>query len=198
MKNIFILFALAGLSSCSIVNKAFHRRVNKSDSLTIVRESKDSSVVKDITQIHTDSSKEDNEIVIDFGDSKISVPFKKDSTSDSGIYYYPKNPDEYFSFNQKTGEIRASKVPVKVTVKGSKNAFNFDSLADHSKIELTEKRDEQTKVNSVKKDTSKTVEKKKVPVFQLVLLGLLILLIIWVVKNRKNIWGFIVHFFTGL
>jgi hypothetical protein len=181
MKKTTILFLiLLSLQSCSIVNKAFHKNKTVVDSTSTIHEKKDSVVNTDIVAVHKDSSKEESEIVIEF-------------TGDSATITGKTNPDDYFYLNQKTGEIKASRVHKKVTIKGSIHAFNYDSLADHSKIQKTEEKSSDTKVTKKEKEVTKEVKKTKFWWWLLLLIPVYI-----IYRNWPKIKAVAVHLITGL
>lgn len=186
----FIL--LSWLTGCSTIHKIFHKQVSKVDSTSIVHEKKDSTVNNNIIAVHSDSSKNENEIVIDFGDKKIVVPYK-DSLKDNGIYYYPVNPNDYFNIDER-GIIHTNAIPKSVTIKGKQAQFNYDSLSDHSKITLDETKDQKTQVKSIDKQVDK--EKKKTA-FEWWWF-LLIIPAYFIIKHWKGIKAFFIHLIVGL
>lgn len=181
-KTIILLCIIQSCIGCSIVNKAFHKNKTVVDSTSIVHEKKDSVVNTDIVEVHKDSSRTSDEIVIEF-------------TGDSTTITGKTNPDDYFYLNQKTGEIKASRVPKKVTIKGSNQSFNYDSLADYSKIQKTEEKSSDTRVTKKEKEVTKEVRKKRTWLWWL-------LLLIPIIIYRKQIWNWLkavfIHLMTGL
>jgi hypothetical protein len=147
MKNIYLLLLLP-FFSCSVINKAFHKTKTHTDSTSVKTETKDSTAEKTTVNLHKDSTKTQDETVIEF-------------RGDTGVTITPHNPNDYFYYNPVTHEIRASKVPQKITIKGSSQIGNYDSLADHSRIELTQTKIDSVRVKSDQKEVVKAVHKTK-------------------------------------
>jgi hypothetical protein len=177
MKNTItftIVFTIIiSLTSCSAVNKLFTRHKTVIDSTAVTHERKDSTATKDSIAVHKSESDNTEEIVIDF-------------TGDSVVVTGKTNPDDYFSFNQKTGEIRASKVPVKLTIRRRGRANTFDSITEHSEIVESEVKDDSTHLKSLQKETVSKVHRTS-------RLWLLLLLLIPIVVYRKQIWRWILN-----
>lgn len=192
MKTILFLFVLFSLSSCSTINKLFHKNKSVIDSTSVTHERKDSVVTKDSLAVHKSKTENTDEIVFDFGDTKMVLPFIKDSVFDKGIYYYPKNTNDYFEISP-TG-IKTNMPLKRVTIKGKSVTDNSDSLADHSKIDKSEASGSDTHVAKKEKEVVKEVHKKKT-----FLWWLLLLIPVYIFyRNWPRIKAIALHFITGL
>lgn len=197
MKNtILFLLLIYSLTSCTTVQKLFHKNKSQIDSTSVTHEKKDSSASVD--SIHVKSSQKENtdEIVVDYGDKQITVPYN-DTTNDSGIYISPKNPDDYFYFNSKTGEIKGNRTPVKITIKGKAITNTYDSLANHSQIQLSDVSDQSTKVSKKEKEVVREVKKKSfLGGWWISIIAFIITFLI--IRYWPKIKAFAIHLFTGL
>lgn len=173
-------------SSCSGINKLFNKEKVNRDSTSIVHERKDSTATNDNISLHKDSSKETNETIIDFGDSKITIPYKSQGR-DSGIYYWPNNPNDYFEIT-KDG-IKTNRIPKSVTIKGSSQIANYDSLVNHSKISVSEVKNNETKVSEKSKTVTNEVHKKKFNWWLLLLIPVYLIFRNW--PKIKQLYFFI-------
>lgn len=155
---------LVSATSCAVFSK--HKSAVKTDSTSVVKEKTDSSVIKEFAEVTKTETQEEGTIILDFSDSTKS--------------------DDYFSVS-KQGEIKTSKVPVRVIIKTTKQAKGSDSMASriafvehHSKIEEVQ----------VKKEVKKSQKAK----YSFNLLWLLWLLLIpvgfWIWKNKSKIMAF--------
>jgi hypothetical protein len=174
-------FALACTSCAS--SKSKHSEYQKTDSSSKVVESDSKAVKIDSGATHEKQTEEENSIVIDFGDSQMVVVPK--SGNDSGIYVSPNNSNDYFYWDGTT--LLTSKIPKKVTIKGSSKTSEKDSavknmevLEDHSKIE-------ETAVIT----TVKVTDKQKKTFNLLWLLWLLLIPVgYWIWKNKSKFLAF--------
>lgn len=201
MKNtVLLVLIIFATSSCAITNKLFHKNKSTTDSTSVVHERKDSTVTNDQFTIHKSQIDDKDETVIDWGfpnnfdtvkrGNEYLPYYGKDSAK---IIYYRNSPDDYFFFNTKTGEIKSNKVPVSIRIKTSQSVFNYDSLVNHSKIELNEVSDNMGHLKKVQKETVKEVHKKKLWWWLLLLIPIYI-----AYRNRDKIRAFVIHLFTGL
>lgn len=183
---IYTIIGLIGLfyllTSCSVVNKVFHKNKSRIDSTSVTHERKDSVVTEDQFTIHKSQNDSDNELIVEIDrDSGLITPIN------------PNKPDDYFDFNVKTGELKTNMPVKKVTLKGNQSVFNYDSLVNHSKIELSELKDDSVRLKSVQKETVKEVHKKRTWWWLLLLIPLYI-----AYRNRDKIKAIVIHLFTGL
>jgi hypothetical protein len=192
MKNTIFFLLVLSLTSCSTVNKLFHKDKKITDSVAVIHERKDSTVTKDSVAVHSSQSENTDEIVVDYGDKQITVPYN-DTTGDSGIYITPKNPDDYFYFNSKTGEIKSNRTPVKITVRRRGVANTYDSIAEHSQITLSDVKDDSVRVQSKDKTVTKEVHKTRTWWLLLLLIPAFLIIRYW-----KTIKAYFIFLFTGL
>lgn len=185
MRNILLLLLIITASSCSIFHKHKSVERSKTDSTSRVSEKKDSSVVKDIVTVKKNNAEVTSETVLSF-DNGILAPYK-DSSTDKGILIYPTNPNDYFEVTP-DGKIRTNVIPRKVVIRGTSTNLNLDSAADHSKINLSDTKDQTTEVTANTVTKNKDVSKKSLLSFWW-LLALMIPIVIY----RKEIWGWIKH-----
>jgi PBP1b-binding outer membrane lipoprotein LpoB len=172
------------LASCAS-SKSKHSEYQKTDSTHKEQEQTITKVKVDSAATHEKTSEEENSVVIDFGDSQMVVV--PQSGKDSGIYFNPNNTNanDYFYWDGTT--LISSKVPKKVTIKGSIKKSEKDSavksmeaLQDHSRIV----EDNVTKVE-------KKVTKQKECFNLLWLLWLLLIPVgYWVWKNKSKFLAF--------
>jgi type II secretory pathway pseudopilin PulG len=184
-------FALACTSCAS--SKSKHSEYQKTDSTHKEQEQTITKVKVDSAATHEKTSEEENSVVIDFGDSQMVVVPK--SGKDSGIYFNPNNTNanDYFYWDGTT--LISSKVPKKVTIKGSIKKSEKDSavksmeaLQDHSKIEET-----------AVVTTVKVTDKQKKSFNLLWLLWLLLIPVgYYVYNNRDKIWRWVIKICTGV
>lgn len=187
-----ILFVVSIFTSCTSVQKLFHKEKHQSDSTSVIHERKDSTASVDSIRLHKDGSQSTNEIILDFGDKQINVPYK-DTSKDGGIYVYPTTPNDYFEITP-DGSIKTTMPLKRVSIKGNKNVTSIDSLAGHSKIVLSELKDDSSRVKAKGKDVQNSVHKTRFPWWLLIIpvIGYLIY------RNWPKIRAVAVHLITGL
>jgi FtsZ-interacting cell division protein ZipA len=191
MTILAIVFGMLCTSCAS--SKSKHSEYQKTDSTHKEQEQTTTKVKVDSAATHESTSEEENSVVIDFGDSQMVVVPK--SGNDSGIYFNPNNTNanDYFYWDGTT--LISSKVPKKVTIKGSIKKSEKDSavksmeaLQDHSRIE-------ETAVVTTVKVTDK--QKKS---FNLIWLLWILLIPVgyYVYNNRDKIWRWVLKITTGI
>jgi hypothetical protein len=183
MTILAIVFGMLCTSCAS--SKSKHSEYQKTDSTHKEQEQTTTKVKVDSAATHESTSEEENSVVIDFGDSQMVVVPK--SGNDSGIYFNPNNTNanDYFYWDGTT--LISSKVPKKVTIKGSIKKSEKDSavksmeaLQDHSKIEET-----------AVVTTVKVTDKQKKSFNLMWLLWLLLIPVgYWIWKNKSKFLAF--------
>jgi hypothetical protein len=138
----YLIFLLIILQSCSVLRKT--KEISKTDSTSHTIETKTLSAQIDSNRLTKSGSESETEITIEFG---------RDSVSQEP-YYIGSRPEDFF-FVTSEGEVKTSRPVKKVTIKGRQNVFNYDSLANHSKIDASEFKEAEKTVSV------KTVTKSK-------------------------------------
>lgn len=192
-KLLFGYIILLPLLSCNVVNKLFHKIKTVTDSTSVSRQKKDSIYTNDSVRLSKEQKEYSSEIIFDFGDRGIHVPIRNDTNGfDRGIYVWPKDEKDYFEIT-KDGSIKTNKQLVKVVVKTNGKEVSYDSLADHSKIEISYLNEDSVRVEKKEKDVVREVHKRKFPVFEtiigLLISGVVVFVFMWLRRKKKQIDG---------
>jgi hypothetical protein len=182
-------FALACTSCAS--SKSKHSEYQKTDSTHKVIENDSKAVKIDSAATHEKQTEEENSIVVDFGDQQMVVVPK--SGNDSGIYVSPNNSNDYFYWDGTT--LLTSKIPKKVTIKGSSKTSEKDSAVKNMEVLENHSKIEETAVVTTVKVTDK--QKKSFSLMWLLWL-LLAALCFYIYKKRETIVRWVFKITTGV
>lgn len=188
MKNIFLLLvALISIQSCTTLHKALDRKVNRLDSTSKVIEKKDSTGTIDSASLHKENKTAFTKIDSSRSDEQTTI----------NEHTVIKEFNDSGKVNKETTIDKKTETKKGITT-GSIAVFHDKQKSDSTNIKksanVSLQTENNTHVKALQKETVRKKEKTSVPYVQLILLGLLILLIIWVVKNRKKIWTWIKAF----